>query len=76
VQDIARTGGLVWLPLGQGRAPLAYLFLAWLTEGARLFTSMPYAAVQLLPFPLWMLLGYYLICVGGCGIGGCRSVMG
>jgi hypothetical protein len=37
---------------------------------------MPYAAVQLLPFPLWMLLGYYLICVGGCGIGGCRSVMG
>ena len=26
---------------------------------------MPYAAVQLPPFPLWLLLGYYAIVVGG-----------
>jgi competence protein ComEC len=57
--------GLIWLPLGQWLATIAYLFLAWLTEGARWFTTMPYAAVQLPPFPLWLLLGYYAIVVGG-----------
>ena len=44
---------------------LAYLFLARLTEGARLFANMPYAAVQLPQFPLWVLLAYYAIVVGG-----------
>jgi hypothetical protein len=29
------------------------------------FAQMPYAAVQLPPFPLWLLLGYYAIVVGG-----------
>jgi len=62
---IALLGGMVWLPLGQWLAVIAYLFLAWLTEGARLFANMPYAAVQLPPFPLWLLLGYYAIVVGG-----------
>jgi competence protein ComEC len=62
---VALVGGLVWLPLGQWLAMVAYLFLAWLTEGARLFAEMPYAAVQLPPFPLWLLLGYYAIVVGG-----------
>ena len=61
---LALVGGLVYLPLGQGLALLAYLFLAWLTAGARLFANMPYAAVQLPPFPLWLLLGYYGIVVG------------
>jgi hypothetical protein len=62
---LALLGGLLWLPLGQWLALVAYLFLAWLTEGARLFANMPYAAVQLPPFPLWVLLGYYAIVVGG-----------
>ena len=62
---ISLIGGLIWLPLGQWLATIAYLFLAWLTEGARLFAEMPYAAVQLPPFPLWVLLGYYGIVVGG-----------
>jgi competence protein ComEC len=62
---LALFGGLLWLPLGQWLATVAYLFLAWLTEGARLFATMPYAAVQLPPFPLWVLLGYYAIVVGG-----------
>jgi competence protein ComEC len=58
-------GGMLWLPLGQWLATVAYLFLAWLTEGAHFFATMPYAAVQLPPFPLWVLLGYYTIVVGG-----------
>jgi competence protein ComEC len=62
---IALLGGMVWLPLGQWLAIVAYLFLTWLTEGARLFARLPYAAVQLPPFPLWVLLGYYAIVVGG-----------
>jgi competence protein ComEC len=32
---IALLGGMLWLPLGQWLAVIAYLFLAWLTEGAR-----------------------------------------
>jgi competence protein ComEC len=68
-------GGMVFLPIGQWLATIAYLFLAWLTEGARLFANMPYAAAQLPPFPLWLLLGYYAIVVGGWlshqgGVGG------
>jgi competence protein ComEC len=61
---VALAAGLAWLPLGQWLATVAYLFLAWLTEGARLFANLPYAAVQLPPFPLWLLLGYYAIVVG------------
>jgi competence protein ComEC len=61
----ALLGGMIWLPLGQWLAVLAYLFLAWLTEGAHTFATLPYAAVQLPPFPLWLLLGYYAIGVGG-----------
>lgn len=61
---IALVGGMIWLPLGQLLALPAYLFLAWLTEGARLFGQLPWAAVQLPPFPLWLLLAYYAIVVG------------
>jgi len=61
---IALVGGMIWLPLGQWLALPAYLFLAWLTEGARLFATLPYAAVQLPSFPLWLLLAYYAIVVG------------
>jgi competence protein ComEC len=61
---ICLAGGLLWLPLGQGLATVAYLFLAWLTEGARFFAQLPYAAVQLPRFPLWLLLAYYAIVLG------------
>ena len=61
---IALAGGLLWLPLGQWLALLAYLFLAWLTEGARLVARRPDAAVQRPSFPLWLLLAYYAIVVG------------
>ena len=62
---IALAGRVMWLPLGQWLALPAYLFLAWLTEGARLFATLPYAAVQLPSFPLWLLLGYYAIVASG-----------
>lgn len=62
---LALAGGMIWLPLGQWLAVIAYLFLAWLTEGARLFATLPYAAVQLPPFPLWLLLAYYAVVLGG-----------
>ncbi len=61
---ICLAGGMLWLPLGQWLALPAYLFLAWLTQGAQLFATLPYAAVQLPPFPLWLLLAYYTIVVG------------
>jgi competence protein ComEC len=61
---IAMVAGMIWLPLGQWLGALAYLFLAWMTEGALLFAQLPYAAVLLPPFPLWLLLGYYAIVVG------------
>lgn len=54
-------GGLIWLPLGQWLALPAYLFLAWLTEGARLFAGLPWAATQIPAFPLWVLLAYYAL---------------
>ena len=41
------------------------LLLAWLTEGARLFANLPYAAMHPPTFPLWLLLGCYTIVVGG-----------
>jgi competence protein ComEC len=62
---IALAGGMVWLPLGQWLALPAYLFRAWLTEDARVFATLPYAAVQLPPFPLWLLLAYDAMVVGG-----------
>jgi hypothetical protein len=55
---LALVGGLVYLPLGQGLATIAYLFLTWLAEGARLFARLPWAAMQLPPFPLRVLLKY------------------
>ena len=62
---VALVGGLIWLPLGQWLALVVWLPLSWLTEGARLLAQVPWAAVQLPPFQLWLLLGYYGIVVGG-----------
>ena len=62
---LALLAGMIYLPLGQGLALVAYLFLTWLTEGARWFARVPGAAVQLPPFPLWLLLAYYTIVIGG-----------
>ena len=63
--DPTRRAILARLALGQWLALPAYLFLAWLTEGARWFARVPWASLQLPPFPRWVLLGYYAIVVGG-----------
>jgi hypothetical protein len=62
---VALIAGLIWLPFGQWLALAVWLPLSWLTEGARLLAQVPWAAVQLPPFPLWLLLGHYIIVVGG-----------
>ncbi|HMQ35542.1 MAG TPA: ComEC/Rec2 family competence protein, partial [Chloroflexaceae bacterium] len=56
---VALVAGLVWLPLGQWVAPLAWLPLAWMSEGVRLLAAPRWAAVQIPPFPLWALLAFY-----------------
>ena len=61
---LALLAGMLYLPAGQVVAWLAYLPLTWLTEGARMFAGVPWAAVQIPPFPLWLLLGYYGVVVG------------
>ncbi len=62
---IALIVGLICLPLGQLIAPLiAWLPLAWMTEGTRLLAEIPWAAVQLPQFPLWLLISYYGIVTG------------
>jgi len=60
---LALVCGLIWQPFGQVAALVAWGPLTWLTEGARLVSQMPGAATQLPPFPLWMLLAYYAVCV-------------
>jgi competence protein ComEC len=51
--------GLIWLPLGQWLALGMWLPLTWLGEGALLLATPRWAAMQLPPFPLWMLAAYY-----------------
>lgn len=58
---VVLVAGLVWLPLGQLLGPLAWLPLVWLSEGARLLAAPRWAAVQIPPFPLWVLLGFYAV---------------
>ncbi|MBC8162564.1 MAG: ComEC family competence protein [Roseiflexaceae bacterium] len=58
---LALVAGMLWLPLGQVLALPAYLFLSWLTNGAQFLASVPFAAVQVPAFPLWVLLGYYAV---------------
>lgn len=58
---IALVAGLLWLPLGQWSALVAWLPLTWLADGALLLARVPAAAVALPPFPLWLLLGYYVL---------------
>lgn len=62
---VALVAGLFWLPLGQLAAVLVWGPLAWLTEGARVLAQVPWAAVQLPPFPLSALIAYYGLVVGG-----------
>jgi competence protein ComEC len=62
---IALGTGILWLPAGQFLASvLAWLPLAWLTNGAHWLATLPWAAVTLPPFPIWLVLSYYGIVIG------------
>ncbi|PDW04922.1 ComEC/Rec2 family competence protein [Candidatus Viridilinea mediisalina] len=50
---------LIWLPLGQMIAPFAWLPLTWMSTGVGLLATPRWAALQVPPFPLWLLLSYY-----------------
>jgi competence protein ComEC len=56
--------GLIWLPLGQWIALGVWAPLSWMAEGALLLARLPFASVQLPPFPLWLLLAYYATIIG------------
>ncbi|NCC37323.1 MAG: ComEC/Rec2 family competence protein, partial [Chloroflexia bacterium] len=62
---LALLAGLIWLPLGQLLGPIAWLPVAWLTEGARVLAMPAWAATQIPPFPLWIVLGSYGIILVG-----------
>ncbi len=62
--SITLLSGLCWLPLGQWIALGVWVPLAWISEGAVLLAQVPGAAVQIPPFPLWLLLSYYTVIVG------------
>ena len=61
--SLALVGGLAWLPLGQWLGLLAWLPLSWLAQGAQLLAAAPWAATQIPPFPLSILLCYYVAVV-------------
>ncbi len=56
--------GAVAAFLAQGGWLVAWLPLTYMTRGAALLAEVPGASLSLPPFPLWLLLGYY-IAVGG-----------
>lgn len=58
---VALVAGLIWLPLGQWLALGAWLPLSWLGEGTRILAEPAWAATQIPPFPLWVLLAYYAL---------------
>jgi competence protein ComEC len=48
----------------QGVWLVAWLPFAYMTEATRLLAALPWAAVRLPAFPLWVLLGYYALVAG------------
>lgn len=55
---------------------VAWLPFAFITEAARYMAAIPWAAVTLPPFPLWMLLTYYAVIGGGWWLRWGRKVVG
>lgn len=57
---LATIGGLLWLPLGQVLALLAWPFLQWMLLVSRLLARFPGAYTTLPPFSIGWLAGYYV----------------
>jgi competence protein ComEC len=58
---IATAGGMVWLPLGQLLALLAWPFLHWLIVVSHVLAQLPGAYTTLPPFSVWWVCGWYLL---------------
>ncbi|WP_298819780.1 ComEC/Rec2 family competence protein [Chloroflexus sp.] len=61
---VALIGGLIWLPLGQWLATIAWLPLSWITGTAAALAQPVWAAIAVPTFPLWFLLINYAIMIG------------
>ncbi|HEX6288585.1 MAG TPA: ComEC/Rec2 family competence protein [Herpetosiphonaceae bacterium] len=59
--SIATVAGLLWLPLGQVLALLAWPFLHWLIVVSALLARVPGAYTTLQPFSIWWVWGYYTL---------------
>jgi competence protein ComEC len=59
IGGLATLAGLVWLPLGQALGWLIWLPLAWTVWMVELTADLPYASLDLGPFPFWLLLLLY-----------------
>ncbi len=58
---LAMVAGLLWLPLGQLVALLAWPFLHWLIVVSRVLAHVPGAYTTLPPFSVWWVWGWYLL---------------
>ncbi|MDW8402958.1 ComEC/Rec2 family competence protein [Chloroflexus sp.] len=58
---VALIGGLIWLPLGQWLAAVAWLPLSWITNVAMVLAQPAWAAIAVPAFPLWLLLASYAV---------------
>lgn len=58
---IATVAGIVWLPLGQSLALLAWPFLHWLLLATQLLARVPGAYTTLPPFSIWWVWAYYAL---------------
>lgn len=59
--SLATAGGMLWLPLGQWIALLAWPFLQWLLLAARWLAAVPVAYTTLPPFAVGWVWGYYAL---------------
>ncbi len=58
---LAMAAGLIWLPLGQLVALLAWPFLHWLIVVSSVLAQVPGAYATLPPFSVWWVWGWYLL---------------
>ncbi len=61
--SLAFVGGMIWLPLGQLLAFLAWPFLQWLLLMSRVLAHVPGAYTTLPPFSVWWVWGWYLLII-------------
>lgn len=62
--SLATGVGMLWLPVGQVMALLAWPFLHWLILASALLARVPGAYMTLPPFSIWWIWGYYGLITG------------